>query len=208
MNTLKNTIKIYAEKSIILIANTLNCFKNDMVKNPNNKILSERSIIEILYNNDTQTYLFTSENPKETLNYFKKSCNYLQAAGGIVMNELNEYLIIYRRNLWDLPKGKVESKENLKQAAIREVHEETGIKVKKTLTFVTSTWHCYLCDDNITLKETYWYSMHADKQQKGVPQTEEDITQVLWASKSEAKKLIERDSFPLIADLMAPYLNN
>lgn len=208
MNTVKNTIKIYAEKSIILIANTPNCFKNDIVKNINNKILSDRSIAEILCNNETQTYLFTCENPKETLNYLKKSCNYLQAAGGIVMNQLSEYLLIYRRDLWDLPKGKVEDKENLQQAAIREVQEETGIKASNVLNFVTNTWHCYLCDDKITLKETYWYLMYADKQQQTIPQKEENITQVLWASKAETKKLIETKSFPLIVDLMMPYLNN
>ncbi|MGE9616877.1 MAG: NUDIX domain-containing protein [Solitalea-like symbiont of Acarus siro] len=76
----------------------------------------------------------------------------MQAAGGIVMNQLSEYLLIYRRDLWDLPKGKVEDKENLQQAAIREVQEETGIKASNVLNFVTNTWHCYLCDDKITLK--------------------------------------------------------
>ncbi|MGE9616878.1 MAG: hypothetical protein ACQPRJ_04900 [Solitalea-like symbiont of Acarus siro] len=50
--------------------------------------------------------------------------------------------------------------------------------------------------------------MYADKQQQTIPQKEENITQVLWASKAETKKLIETKSFPLIVDLMMPYLNN
>ena len=53
---------------------------------------------------------------------FKKN-----TAGGLVVNQYNEVLFIFRKNLWDLPKGKIEFYETLEKAALREVIEETGV---------------------------------------------------------------------------------
>jgi hypothetical protein len=36
----------------------------------------------------------------------------IQAGGGLVLNEQNELLFIFRRGSWDLPKGKVDSGRN------------------------------------------------------------------------------------------------
>ena len=49
------------------------------------------------------------------------------AAGGLVTNENNELLMIFRRGKWDLPKGKLDKGETIEECAIREVEEETGI---------------------------------------------------------------------------------
>src|SRR6185295_6515260 len=45
----------------------------------------------------------------------------IESAGGLVLNESNELLMIYRNNKWDLPKGKVEKGEEYDTAALREV---------------------------------------------------------------------------------------
>ena len=50
------------------------------------------------------------------------------AAGGIVINRFNEVLLIYRRTMWDLPKGHIEKNETPETCALREVSEETGLK--------------------------------------------------------------------------------
>lgn len=204
MNTLKNTIKIYVDNSTILLTNDPNYLNNTNLKISRGTLL-QKIILDIVSNKITQTYLFSCENPKESLNNLKKNLKYIQAAGGIVKNTFNEYLLIYRRNLWDLPKGKVEPNEDLKMAALREVKEETGITVKDIISFVDSTWHCYLSDNQIIIKETYWYLMQTIKQD-GIPQLEEEITQVLWANKSKAKELITKNSLPLIIDLIDPIL--
>ncbi|HHB51610.1 MAG TPA: NUDIX domain-containing protein, partial [Saprospiraceae bacterium] len=52
----------------------------------------------------------------------------VKAAGGIVFNENNELLAIFRKGYWDLPKGHIHRNEKKKDAAIREVMEETGVK--------------------------------------------------------------------------------
>ena len=73
------------------------------------------------------------------LRFLKRHMCYVRAAGGIIMLNDNSSLIthhsslkmllIQRNGRWDLPKGKVEPGETLLQAALREVEEETGIKV-------------------------------------------------------------------------------
>ena len=39
----------------------------------------------------------------------------------------SNYLLIYRRGKWDLPKGKLDYEESPEQAGVREVEEECGI---------------------------------------------------------------------------------
>ncbi|KAH8267049.1 hypothetical protein KR044_009788, partial [Drosophila immigrans] len=57
----------------------------------------------------------------------------LIGVGGLVINEQNEVLVVSDRhaikaNMWKLPGGYVEPNENLVDAVVREVEEETGIR--------------------------------------------------------------------------------
>ena len=61
----------------------------------------------------------------------KKISKNLITAGGLVINNNNKVLFIYRKNKWDLPKGKPDKGENLEEAALREVVEETGLDINK-----------------------------------------------------------------------------
>jgi bis(5'-nucleosidyl)-tetraphosphatase len=66
---------------------------------------------------------------------FEKSC------GAVVYNTLGdslEFLIIKHKNgeHWGFPKGHVEQGESEEETAIREVYEETGIKIKITTGFI------------------------------------------------------------------------
>ena len=54
--------------------------------------------------------------------------NKVIAAGGLVTNDKNELLIMFRRGKWDLPKGKLDEGETIEACALREVREETGIE--------------------------------------------------------------------------------
>jgi 8-oxo-dGTP diphosphatase len=57
----------------------------------------------------------------------------IELAGCVITNNDEEVLLIHRNTLdlkqWELPGGKVEPNESLKQAAQRECLEELGIKV-------------------------------------------------------------------------------
>ncbi|HEY6977664.1 MAG TPA: NUDIX domain-containing protein [Chitinophagaceae bacterium] len=115
------------------------------------------------------------------------------AAGGLVTNNKNELLIIFRRGKWDLPKGKLDEGETIEECALREVREETGIGNLKLVNLVGITYHEYFekkLNEDI-LKETHWFSMHVNGEPKLNPQTEEDIENIIWADENELKKCLK-----------------
>ena len=59
---------------------------------------------------------------------FWKKFEVIQAAGGVVTNDREELLLIFRRGKWDLPKGKLDPGETLEACALRETSEETGLQ--------------------------------------------------------------------------------
>ena len=62
-----------------------------------------------------------------------------KVAGGIVINAKQGIVIVNQNNdSWSLPKGHVESCETTLDAAIREIHEETGIKNVKFIKAIGS----------------------------------------------------------------------
>ncbi len=102
----------------------------------------------------------------------------IKAAGGVVSKNA-KILLMFRRGVWDLPKGKVDPGESSKRAAIREVLEETGVKAKLGDRICT-TWHTYTQNGNRILKRTKWYRMTAIDDSKMAPQEAEDIEQLAW----------------------------
>ncbi|MEZ4958897.1 MAG: NUDIX domain-containing protein [Saprospiraceae bacterium] len=101
------------------------------------------------------------------------------AAGGAVTNPDGQYLLIFRRGFWDLPKGKIDKGETPPLAALREVEEETGLTHLQLGEHLLDTWHTYQLDGKRILKTTYWFSMKTT-QNDLTPQTEEDIEQAVW----------------------------
>ena len=138
-------------------------------------------------------------------------CNFLDgfdviiAGGGIVKNERDELLLMFRRGKWDLPKGKIELKEDIMDGAIREVTEETGVKIEKVTGKPISTFHAYKLKGKNCIKETSWFNMLAKPgQDKLTPQTEEDIEEVRWVKKGDLINYKD-GSYPLIWDLLSVY---
>ncbi len=74
---------------------------------------------------------------------FKSLFHIVEAAGGLVANKEDKILFIHRLGKWDLPKGKLEKGEGVKEAAVREVEEETGITDLELLDFLQETYHIY-----------------------------------------------------------------
>lgn len=113
------------------------------------------------------------------------------AAGGIVYNSKKQILFIKRNNRWDLPKGRVEKKESLEDAALREVEEETGVKDLVLGDFVTKTYHVFKRNKKWKLKVTYWYKMHSDYQGKLKPQKEEGIKKAKWKNFEQSQRALK-----------------
>lgn len=108
------------------------------------------------------------------------------AAGGVVESE-SSYLTIYRRGFWDLPKGKIEAGETVKEAAVREVEEETGVNNLDLGKYLLRTYHTFRSPKKEIrcLKISDWFEMKTKKRIELLPQTEEDIESAVWMSQSE-----------------------
>jgi len=124
--------------------------------------------------------------PDKMFNDFCSLHNYIEAAGGIVINQNSEHLLIKRFGIWDLPKGKVETGETVKDAAVREVCEETGLKNVEIINQLPDTFHIYQQKGKWYVKKTYWFLMNTKEDIKLVPEIKEDISEAVWMNKSEA----------------------
>ena len=131
---------------------------------------------------------------------FKKCFKNIDAAGGLIRNSNGDFLLIYRRGRWDLPKGKLRKKESCQEAAIREVEEECGISGVKILQPLISTYHTYYIKEKIVLKRTAWFEMVYTGNKTPVPQKEEDITEVHWVPADKLNKYLLQ-CFPAVRDV-------
>eukprot|EP01047_Picozoa_sp_COSAG01_P070392 COSAG01_NODE_10656_length_2111_cov_2.363817_3_plen_78_part_00 len=51
-----------------------------------------------------------------------------KSAGGVILNTANKIAMVEQKNnIWSLPKGHLENNESELDAAVREIHEETGL---------------------------------------------------------------------------------
>lgn len=132
---------------------------------------------------------------------FYKKFTLVLAAGGLVLNEEQKILMIFRRGKWDLPKGKLDKGEKLEDCAVREVEEETGLQQVKLLSPLMITRHTYHEGTRFILKESHWYDMKVKGGQPLVPQTEEAITDIKWLNFKEAEKLFPQ-CYPSVIDVI------
>lgn len=139
-------------------------------------------------------WVWVNEGMRQVVTYCKQRFQYVKAAGGLLLSPEGCGLLIERQGQWDLPKGMVERGESLKQAAQREVTEETGVKDITVNKLIIKTYHIYNKYGGWHLKQTSWYAMTAPSMAPTQPQTEEDITQALWLSKENYLPLLN-DSF-------------
>ena len=152
-------------------------------------------------NPDKKGIVFSSEKPGEMLNRFCKEFEEIKAGGGLVVNPKGELLVIKRNGVWDLPKGKIEQGEFLRQGAVREVKEECGIEKVKIHATVKPTFHIYMMDNKPILKTTYWYLMECLDPENIKGQADEGITEIRWVARRELKELMS-NSYPNIRFLV------
>jgi len=114
------------------------------IKNKNSYHYDLININEIIhrlkYRKATQVILF-SDNLDKMWQDFTQKVKPIYAAGGLVSNSHADYLLIYRLNRWDLPKGHLEAGENAAHAAIREVEEECGVQNLEISHKLIDTYH-------------------------------------------------------------------
>ncbi|HWZ13784.1 MAG TPA: NUDIX domain-containing protein [Mucilaginibacter sp.] len=138
---------------------------------------------------------------KAFLKSIAKGDTLIEAAGGLVINENNEYLFIYRNKKWDIPKGKIEAGEGIREAALREVEEECGIKISSVGDRICKTYHVYIYKGEVVLKKTYWFEMRCKGRKKLKPQKEEGITAARWFQKDHIAPIV-KNTYPSIMDVL------
>lgn len=149
--------------------------------------------------------VFFHKNLEELKKAFFKKFKLIIAAGGLVINEKDELLFIFRKGKWDLPKGKMEKNEKPADCALREVMEETGLKKVKPCKFLTITYHTYHEGTHFILKESHWYLMKSKSGQPFTPQTEEGINEIKWVNKKEIPVYLQ-NSYPSVEDVLKAVL--
>lgn len=123
----------------------------------------------------------------------------VKAAGGVVFKG-DQMLLMFRRGVWDLPKGKLDDGESSRKGAAREVEEETGVR-----TFIEdkicTTWHTYSMNGNRILKRTKWYRMRLLDESRMAPQEDEGIEKLAWLDRKQAQAVLT-NSFSSIRYVM------
>ena len=151
-----------------------------------------KKIVQRIYDGEVMYLNLYHKNEKEIEKYLRKKLPVVEAAGGLVFNKKKKVLFIYRNSKWDLPKGKVEKGERKKEAAIREVEEETGVKNLEITRFIDKTYHVFKRNGEFRLKITYWYEMFTEYKGEFTPQLDEGIKKVKWKNFVKTQKALKK----------------
>ena len=142
-----------------------------------------------------------------TYRAFRKFFKVIKAAGGIVYNDKGEILLIKRKGLWDIPKGKIDKGESKKEAGVREVMEETNVDGIHLFEKIGKSYHCYWLNGVRVLKLTWWYRMTTSNYKKAKPQKEEKITEIRWVQPKELlKELDTMETYGSIREILKDHL--
>ncbi len=184
--------KIYFEHKIINVGNhrNFNELSGDEGVYTYNRNTNLTPIVKRLISSYDTTEIFIINSDEDA--FWKdifKNFKYKEAAGGLVFNDKDEFLAIKRYGKWDLPKGGIKKAESSRNAAMREVTEETGIDELKITDILPITFHIYIQNDELFFKKTYWFKMKTSSQKTPIPQLEEDITEAKWLKKREINEI-------------------
>ena len=171
------------------------------------KYSSVTQIIKALKSSkNSKVFLYHKDTDKLWKGFIKKF-PIVEAAGGLVKRTDNKLLFIFRNNKWDLPKGGVEKKELIINAAKREVTEETGVADIIVEKKISETYHIFKKGKRFRLKKTYWFKMSTTYMGKTNPQTEEGIEKTKWVSNKNIEDILN-DAFENIRIIVLEVLKN
>lgn len=151
----------------------------------------ELIVKKVTKNKWPEVYLYYP-NGEKLIQKFKKKATVVVAAGGLVKNDNKEVLFIKRNGKWDLPKGSVENKETIEEAAIRETEEETGVEGLEIVRPLQVTYHFFKRNGKLKLKETFWFEMKTSFTGKFTPEKKEGIKKVVWKNPKKTLKALNK----------------
>jgi 8-oxo-dGTP pyrophosphatase MutT (NUDIX family) len=116
-----------------------------------------------------------------------------ETAGGVVLNKAGQVLVVSQHGTsWSLPKGHIEKGENQRQAAEREIYEETGVNhlvFKKEL----GSYERYRIglkdkDDKSELKKIHMFLFETE--QNDLKPIDPHNPEAKWVSKEKVEELL------------------
>jgi 8-oxo-dGTP pyrophosphatase MutT (NUDIX family) len=116
----------------------------------------------------------------------------VRAAGGVVWrrNASDVELILVHRPAyddWSIPKGKLHAGETEKDAAVREVEEETGLRCRLGPELGTTSYH----DDRNRMKTVRYWQMRPLTDEAPAPANE--IDDARWVLVEQASRMLSYD---------------
>ena len=125
------------------------------------------------------------------------------SAGGVATKS-GKLLLVQVRNLqgevvWTFPKGHLEEGETSRQAALREVEEETGYCCE-ILEPLTSVHYFFMKDEQRISKRVRWFWMRAIGEPG--PHDAEEVMKVQWMDAETARKSLRYPSDLKLLDLV------
>lgn len=122
------------------------------------------------------------------------------SAGGVVVFK-NTLLLLRKFNGdWVLPKGRVEKDEDIRDTALREVLEESGVKAE-ILKYIGMVHYTYknLKGNRLVYKSVHWYLMKTNSME-AIPQKREGFTEATFVHMDKAAKLVKHEDEEKIID--------
>jgi 8-oxo-dGTP diphosphatase len=113
------------------------------------------------------------------------------SAGGVVFrkdnNKIRYLLIKDHDNHWTIPKGHIKTGEDPKEAALREIKEETGLNNLNIVRELESTRYFYCRGKDLIRKTVYLYLIAAEGNEELNPDKSE-VKGAMWFSGKDALK--------------------
>lgn len=122
------------------------------------------------------------------------------SAGGIVMFS-NTILLLKKFNGdWVLPKGRIERGEDIRDTALREVFEESGVKAE-IIRYLGMAHYTFknLKENETVYKTVHWYLMKTNSMES-IPQKKEGFMEATFVHMDKAKDLVRYEDERKIID--------
>jgi len=202
---MSNDVSIYFEKRRIVLTESVESlfFDNNGLFIRYESLQDLSKILEFFQSTiQVQDVFISGRDIPVMIDEFACMFRFIEASGGLVQNKRGDLLFIFRRNHWDLPKGKLEPNESVESAALREVSEETGISNIILGDRISDTFHTYRVGNATVLKKTNWFMMHYDGAESLIPQLSEDITLAKWIPKDQLIEVFD-NTYDTIREVLA-----
>ena len=125
----------------------------------------------------------------------------IKTAGGLVFYKKN-FLLIFKRGKWDLPKGKYKHGDTDQKTAKTEVFEETALPIKdlEIIKRLIPTYYIKTFGEKNFQKRTTWFLMNyqGDPNIKLIPEQKEGITECRWVHKKDLKIILPKAHLRII----------